>query len=87
MEITVTQGDADGQAVLTGAQQNGVAFDEENAPGCTVDMNIDALILLDGPDNVHGFATLSIDNANGEFCPEFAVPCDVELDFTGLTVE
>jgi hypothetical protein len=87
MEITVTRGDADGQAVLTGAQQTGVAFDEESYPGCTVDMGIDALIVLDGPDNVHGFATLSIDSADGEFCPEFAYPCDVTLDFTGLTAE
>ena len=26
----------------------------------------------------------AIDNADGEFCPEFEIPCTVELDFTGL---
>lgn len=85
MTVTVTRGDADGQAVMTGARQTGVAFDEEAYPGCVVDMGIDALIILTGPANVNGYATLSIDKAEGEFCPEFAVPCDVELDFIGIS--
>jgi len=87
MSVTVTQGDADGQAILTGARQTGVAFNEESYPGCVVDMGIDALIILNGDDNVNGYATLSIDNADGEFCPEFDVPCAVELDFTGVTTQ
>ena len=87
MVVTVTRGDADGQAVMTGARQTGVAFDEDTYPGCLVDMGIDALIILNGESNVNGYATLSIDNADGEFCPEFDVPCAVELDFIGVATQ
>jgi len=87
MAVTVSRGEADGQAILTGARQTGVAFNEENYPGCVVDMGIDALIILNGPANVNGYATLSIDNADGEFCPEFDIPCTVEVDFTGMATE
>ena len=87
MSVTVTQGDADGQAVMTGARQSGVAFNQETYPDCVVDMGIDALIILNGPDNVNGYANLAIDNANGEFCPEFEIPCSVDLDFIGVTAQ
>ena len=87
MAVTVTRGEADGQAVMTGARQTGVAFNEEAYPGCEVDMGIDALIILNGPANVNGYAELAIDNADGEFCPEFDIPCTVEVDFTGVAVQ
>ena len=85
--VTVTRGESDGQAIMTGARQAGIAFDEETYPGCVVDMGIDALIILNGVSNVNGHATLTIDNADGEFCPEFDIPCEVELKFIGVATQ
>jgi hypothetical protein len=87
MAVTVGRGEADGQAIMTGSRQTGITVNEELYPGCLVDMGFDALIILNGPANVTGYVTLTVDNADGEFCPEFDIPCTVEVDFTGLAAQ
>ncbi len=83
MEVTVTQGDADGLVVMTGARQNDVLLNEDLHGDCTVDMTIDASIVLNSDTEVSGAATLSIDDAQGEQCPQLVDGCGVLLDFIG----
>ena len=83
-EINLKQGDVDGQAVMTGARQQSVVLTSEDHGECTVDMSIDALITLNGPSDIAGFATLTIDDASGEQCPALEDSCTVRLDFTGI---
>lgn len=83
MEVTVTQGDAEGIAVMTGAQQNDVLLNEDLHGDCTVDMTIDATIVLNSDTDVSGSAALSIDDPQGELCPQLVEGCSVLLDFTG----
>jgi len=87
MEVTATRGEADGQIDVSSAGQDGVLFDEDLYDDCVVDMGIDTLIVLDGAQNVHGYAELRITDARGDSCPLFTTPCSVELDFTGLLID
>lgn len=83
MEVTVTQGDADGIADMIGAKQNDVLLNEDLHGDCTVDMTIDATIVLNSDTDVSGTAALSIDDPQGELCPQLVDGCSVLLDFTG----
>ena len=84
MDINLRQGDVDGQAVMTGARQQGVVLASEDQDECTVDMSIDALITLNGPSDISGFATLTIDDASGEHCPALDDSWTIRLEFTGI---
>jgi len=86
MEVTASQGEAKGQVNVSSAGQNNVLFNEDTYDDCLVDMGIDALIVLDGAENVHGYAELRITDARGDSCPLFATPCSVDLDFTGALI-
>ena len=85
MDINLKQGEVEGQAVMTGARQQSVVLTSEDDGECTVDMSIDALITLNGPSDISGFATLTIDDATGEQCPALEDSCTIRLDFTGTT--
>ncbi len=87
MEITAARGEADGQIDITSLGQTDVLFNEDAYDDCVVDMGIDALIVLDGAENVHGYAELRIMDARGDSCPLFETPCSVDLDFTGAIVD
>ena len=88
MDITMTQGDAERQAIMTAARQTGVEFDETTHPGCTVDMDIDAMLGLQEPTLIVGTSTLTIDRAEGEFCPAFYTPPYTgTTDFRGTRLE
>ena len=84
MDIALKQGDVDGQAIMNSARQQGVVLTSEAHGSCTVDMSIDALITLNGPSDISGFATITIDDATGEYCPAIEDSCTVRLDFTGI---
>jgi hypothetical protein len=85
MEVEASQGAATGQVNIESAGQTGVLFNEDAYDNCTVDIGMSATIVLDGADNVHGYAELSINNESGDSCPLFETPCTVDLDFTGAT--
>jgi hypothetical protein len=85
MDIKLKQGEIEATAVMTGARQQSVVLTSEDDGECTVDMSIDALIALDGPNDIAGFATLTIDDATGEQCPALEDSCTIRLDFTGTT--
>ena len=63
-----------------------VLFNADAYDDCRVDMDIDALIVLDGAANVHGYAELHITDSRGDSCPMFETPCSVDLDFTGALI-
>lgn len=83
MEVTVTQGETEGLAEMTGAQQNDVLLNEDLHGDCTVDMTIDVVLVLNSDTDVSGSATLNIADAQGELCPQLVDGCDVLLDFVG----
>ena len=84
VDINLKQGDVDGQVIMSGAPQQGVVLTSELHGECTVDMSVDALITLNGPSDISGFATLTINDASGEHCPAIEDSCTARLDFTGL---
>jgi len=86
MEVTASQGEAKGQVTVSSLGQTDVLFNEDAYDDCVVDMGIDALIVLDGAENVHGYAELRITDARGDSCPLFETPCTVDLDFTGALI-
>ena len=96
MEVSVVQGSANGQFDVTSDGQEGVVFSSSAAGDCLVDMNISAIIVLEGAENVRGYAELRITNATDGgtgVCPTdpfgdpFTTPCSVDLDFTGLLTD
>ncbi len=85
MEVTVT-GTADTRLV-SGAQNDGVEFDADNYPGCTVDNVISVALTIDSADELTGTATLATSNFTGSTCPvPDEDPCDVVLTLTGARV-
>ncbi len=84
MTITITEGGTN-QLTLDGAEQTGVAFDEDSYPGCTVDLDVAATINIESSDQVEGSATLTMTATSGDSCPALkeGPPCDIELDFYG----
>ena len=86
MEITANQGQADGQVEITSDGQADVLFNADAYDDCRVDMDIDALIVLNGAANVNGYAELHITDSRGDSCPMFQTPCSVDLDFTGALI-
>ena len=84
MDITVSEGGT-AQFAMAGALQEGVVFNEDSYPDCTVDLSIDATINIETNDSLTGQALMSVDNPSGSSCPVFeaGTPCQVTLDFYG----
>lgn len=84
MEVTVRRGSAEGELEMNGGEQQGVALDEDN-DDCLIEMSIAADIVLDTDSSIHGIATLTLLDRPSQTCPSYAPPCDIDLDFTGVS--
>ena len=84
MEVTVESGSSSGSFIIANAVQQGVLFNEDSYPDCTVDLSIDATITATDSNNITGQGTLSVIEYTGDTCPPFASsPCSILLDFYG----
>ena len=84
MEVTVESGSSSGSFIIANAAQQGVLFNEDSYPDCTVDLSIDTTITATDDNNITGQGTLSVTAYSGDTCPAFASsPCPILLDFYG----
>ena len=92
MEVTVTEGTSEGLLRIEGSEQPDVYFDEENYSDCTIDMLINADVVIDDNSSVHGTADITVSDISGDTCPTFDVSadagtCAITLDFTGALLD
>lgn len=84
VEVTVEQGEAEGQMVVNGARAENVEFDAESYPGCFVNNDIDVLLDIVSHEELTGSATLHTDSFDEATCPAISTApetsCDVTLD-------
>jgi hypothetical protein len=86
IDVTVEDG---GEAMMTvsGASMPGVELDPDAMPGCTADLTIDVMVMLDGDDDVSGNASMTasgIVDAQGTCPTTLSDGCDITVDFTGV---
>ncbi len=83
MSVQVTSAGPGKMSFGDGAQA-GILLDDDQWPGCKVDMDVVAALTLSSDTQISVAATLTLKNFDGDNCPVAdADPCTVELDIAG----
>ena len=85
MTMTIAQGAAEGDALLSDGALEDVALDDDAHGDCTTDLTMDGTMELVSDDEITGSATVGVDNLQGERCPQVTEGCVVLLEFSGLS--